>query len=507
MRYSREILENFIFIILLFLLYFILDFHNILLLRPQSIHFIRQTDSLAFVQTYYNDGFKFFEPTVLSQRSTDGRAIGEFPILYYITALLYNVFGQHELILKLLNISIQTIGLLYLFKLLRKVLSDVIYAFTFTFLFLSSAILLYYTNNFLPDVAALGLTLAGWYFYYQYFISRSKVKHFIISIVLFTFSSLLKVTYGLNLAAAFLSLLIEVAYLNRRTNIKQYTPVLIMFISSILVIAGWYGYVIAYNSSSNANAFLTVIRPIWNMDRSQIMSVLGLLNEYNWFTNVYYQSTLHFFFLIIIVGLFYYKKANKTILLFAATTSLGCLFYVTFFFYQFHDHDYYVIAIFPALILLVAGSFSALINKFPRFTGNIIAKVAVIILMILSMNYAKDKLSGRYDRGYDYFANIGKQLNMFDNYLDSIGVKKESKILVIGDPTPNGSLYFMNRKGWTYRDTNDATLDKLTPGIIANANYLLMTDSLFINKKSVSQLCGNHVGSYNGAQLYILKQR
>ena len=124
-----------LFCLLLGSLYFILYFHHILFLRPQGIHFIRQTDGLSFVSNYYKNGFHFFEPQVFNLQSTDGKAASEFPILYYLTALSYLLFGEHEFMLRLLTLSIVSFGFFFLFKLLILLLKDIFYAIVFCFLF------------------------------------------------------------------------------------------------------------------------------------------------------------------------------------------------------------------------------------------------------------------------------------------------------------------------------------------------------------------------------------
>ena len=302
---------------------------------------MRQTDCLSFVQSYYNNGLIFFEPQVLSQNSIDGKAIGEFPILYYITASLYHLFGQHEFILRLLNILLVSFGFYYLFKLLMIVYSNLVYALGFTFLFFSSTILIYYTNNFLPDAGALGLTLMGWYFYYIYFVERDKTRSFVISVSFFTLASLIKVTYGLNLAAALLSLLIIEIIVNKAKKFKKLVPYILAFLVSITIISGWYIYVIHYNEANSVDSFLTTISPIWDLKTSHIFNVWDYVSNY-WYTKYYYESTLHAFGLIIICGFFFIKYGNRTILLFSATTTLGGIIYAILFFSQFSAHDYFL---------------------------------------------------------------------------------------------------------------------------------------------------------------------
>ena len=52
------------------------------------MHFMRQTDSLLFLNTSIM--VFIFEPQLFNLKNIDGRAACEFPILYYITSLLSN---------------------------------------------------------------------------------------------------------------------------------------------------------------------------------------------------------------------------------------------------------------------------------------------------------------------------------------------------------------------------------------------------------------------------------
>ena len=79
-------------------LFFIYGFHEILFLRPQSIHQWRQTDCLQIAHNYLTDSWNFFSPSIhnlFSDNETTGKTIGEFPLLYYIVAMLWKIFGVH----------------------------------------------------------------------------------------------------------------------------------------------------------------------------------------------------------------------------------------------------------------------------------------------------------------------------------------------------------------------------------------------------------------------------
>ena len=51
----------------------------------------------------------FFKPEIhslVSDDKTSGYAVGEFPIIYYFTAIAYNIFGPKEIILRIKLISL-----------------------------------------------------------------------------------------------------------------------------------------------------------------------------------------------------------------------------------------------------------------------------------------------------------------------------------------------------------------------------------------------------------------
>ncbi len=63
--------------------------------------------------------------------STDGKAANEFPIVYYFVSLIYSIFGEHEFILRMVNLLISFVGFIALFKLVYLIIRDSFYAYFF----------------------------------------------------------------------------------------------------------------------------------------------------------------------------------------------------------------------------------------------------------------------------------------------------------------------------------------------------------------------------------------
>ncbi|MCK4747877.1 MAG: glycosyltransferase family 39 protein, partial [Bacteroidales bacterium] len=161
---------------------------------PFSIHMWRQSDCLSFTLNYAQEGMNFFEPKIhWSGDDPEGRTASEFPIIYYIVAGLWKIFGQHEWILRAINLLIVYLGLFYLFKFCRKYLESDFWATYIPLLVFTSPVLVYYSNNFLMNAPSFGLVLIALYYYWQ-FIAQKRTSGFNIALVLFLVAGLLKIT-------------------------------------------------------------------------------------------------------------------------------------------------------------------------------------------------------------------------------------------------------------------------------------------------------------------------
>ncbi len=104
----------------------------------------------------------------------------------------------------------------------------------------------------------------------------------------------------------------------------------------------------------------------------------------------------------------------------------------------------------------------------------------------------------RYDKPFEQVSKIAFVLENVEEKLDSIGVSKKSKILIIPDYTMNASLYYLNRFGYTIGDTLNLNLSKY----YKKSDYILIADSTLIpslTQKFRLQKCQL---SYRGTALF-----
>ncbi len=481
--------KNYLFFALLILLYFYFDFHKVLFLKPQGIHFMRQTDSLSFAANYYNNGFHFFQSKVFNLQSLNGNAACEFPIIYYLAAVLRLIYNNDVFILRFITLIISSIGFLYLYKLLKDFFKSEYFAIIFTFLFISSTVLLNYSINFLPDPSALGLIFIGWFYFYNFIKSREKSKNLIIAFVFFTLAALLKVTFFLHPLSAFLTLICldVLAKKSFKIILKENIKAISIIFFSLLIIVSWNLYMIDFNTKNQVKSFLFEPLPIWNLSKKEIFEVWDYMSNY-WFTKYYFQTTFHLFFLLIILGIVFIKKNEKSLLLSAIFVFLGSLSFFMLFYSQFKEHDYYFITLIPAIVFLVSSSFVSLKNKFPNLINHISIKLILAFICVLSLNYASKKLAERFDIKNDLYATIGEKLVTTENFINSLKISKKAKFIIVPDLTPNGGLYFINHPGWSVKDSSIASILEYKKYLKSGAEYVLFTDKEYFDKFNSSNL-------------------
>lgn len=461
-----------LFILSLLVIFYFFDFHIKIFQLPHGIHFMRQTDCLSFVSNYYSHGFDFFSPQLFTLYNHEGKAVCEFPVLYYVSALLCLIAYEPVVILKTLTLSIVMIGFLYLFKLLKILFRSSFYAWVFTLLYCSSTILLYYSVNVLPDPSAMGFTLIGWYHVFNF---KNRPYAHAWAFGLFTLASLLKVTMFIYPLAACLFL-----YISKKPAKNH----LRWFMLSLIAVVGWNIFIFYYNSQNNARSFLLNALPIWNMAQKEIDIVIDHVFNY-WHSEYYYQTTQHLFFILVMLNAAFIRRTENKLLFLSLSLILGIAAFILLFFPQFKDHDYYFLTVLPGLILVVAIAFITIQKVIPITLNTWLVKGIFALICFLSLNFAGRKLQQREQRPADEYSAIATKLAHAHEVLDSLKIPKTAKILIYPDYTPNGGLFMINRPGWGISDTESFRK------VIDQVEYIILLDTsenhLFSWNKSVKR--------------------
>lgn len=483
------------------------NYHEILFLRPQSLHQWRQCDGLSLTLNYYQDNNPFFQPTVhfLGDNGT-GKTVSEFPLLYFLIAKLWKVFGYNEYIFRLVFLLIFFIGLVALMKTLEDILKDSLLAIFTSLLLFTSPAMVFYANNFVPNTPSLGLVLIAWYLFWLFYKTHKNI--FLWSFFLFfTLAGLIKVTAIISLVALSAIFFLETTGISkfRGDNRVFNHPYIqwLFFIASFGLIFSWYLYASYYNTSHKVGIFTVGIHPIWNFSIEEIRKNLQGINEQiKW--NYFHKSMYWLLLLVCVFIVLKYKKANKLLLFLSLLIFIGIISFFLLHFAAFLQHDYYVIDLLIFLPLVCLTFLCILRDYYPVLFRSFYLKLGLVIILILNANFSKHNISERYFSmswmNDNYLLNI-KRFENIGPYLRSIGIDGDDKVLCLPDGSPNITLYFMNQKGWTNYST-DLDSSKINSKINAGADYLLIyVDSLYSNP-DITPFLKNKIGEINDINIY-----
>ncbi len=504
---SRKWIELLAYWLLATALFFYLDYAVILNMIPQGIHFIRQTDSLSIIIHYLKSGMNFWEPGILNLESIDGHTASEFPIIYYMIAWIYRIIGDHEIILRLVNIALVFTGFYHVYRIIIFQIGHIALSLTVTFTLFGSMVILYYTNNFLPDTGAFGLTLTGMYYLYVYLQDDTLKINAIKGMILMCIASLIKVSYFVYPTAFVLT----IAYNQLKTNnqnlvgfIKLEWKLLLLYVSGLIAVAGWVMYIKHYNETYNGY-FLVKSRSILVADQEDKIQVMKHVT--GWWADSYYPTLTKYFLLILFsYSLFRYKETERKWLHVGLLSLAGAFAFFLLFFLQFRDHDYYFIALIPAIII---ATIYAVTNIYHLYTSNLIRTLLLVLMGIVCIKgiaFSKQKLWTRYaESKNDLYSKSGQLLFGYDAILDSAGISRDAKLVLIVDKTVNGGLYFTRRFGWSIMDTTERYTKQIPVCIASGATHIMLLDSGYENISGIAEHLGTKVLSRDFISLYTIK--
>ncbi len=476
------------------------SYFDFLSLPPKGFHFIRQTDSLSFSSTYFHYHNGLFNPQIYNLTSTNGNAACEFPFLYYLQARLYSLFGENYWIARGSSLLVVMIGYFMVFRSLIKDSQSWLISIGTVLASLSSTIILFYSINFLPDAAAFGFCLMGIAFMMKSKYAPSK-KHLYLAFLFFAFGALIKVTYLIYPIAFTLNEIIRYK-LGQKNEMKPQGTLIVVLtlaISCLLVVSIWILYANQYNKENGSNYFMMQSSPYWKLTAPEISSVWDHLLHY-WRVSFYYLTTQHLFFY---TGLFaliaaIIKKSGINFLL--VLLICGSLSYFLLFFEKFRDHDYYILTIMPTFMLAFYYAQLEVIRwKVHKAIGPIML-LASISISLLSFNYGMKKCSERFNAADPSGQEAPTKL------LNKDAVKKVQQIIpenknvtVIGDLTPNASLYYLKRQGFSISNNSDF---QLLPHPEFCANFIILLPGNIISEEIKLKCQPELLTSIEGIEIY-----
>ena len=497
---KNNLFEIIIFSTCFYALCWYFDYPHIYTLAPQGQHAWRQTDGASQALNYYQFGLNFFKPEVHNVVLDGGQSAAEFPILYYISALMMSLLGAETGVMRVVHLAFFGIGLWYLFKILRGVsgqlgirngelgvrngqlgmndwmweMGSFIFALGGSLLFFCLPVVVFYAFNFLPNAPALGLIFISWWCFYRFIQEKKSV--FLIKTMFWTaLAAMIKPTMLISffvIGGIWLFDLIK-NYSYKSSELKEKTSVFNQPLKEawtfLIVIIPFMAWRIWANAHSHPKLFLNKPLPIWEASKSQNDWTWQWMNQF-WLHKITFTQTTYLFLIIpVSLMLIFIKKIPTWITLAWVLMLLGVLSEGALFFQQFSVHDYYAIdfLMLPAFTLIILGLILKQIvfnlknngQKSLRGTwqlrGQLLSgSLALIMISLLISNarHAKSDLQDRYNFKDPYLNGENKSLyktKELRRFIKSLGITPRDTVLSVNDPSPNTTLFYLNLKGFT----------------------------------------------------------
>ena len=419
---------------------------DLLLSQPFGLHYIRQTDSLAFVEYFSLGKGNLLQPGTLDLNTgpDEGRTAGEFPIMYWLASVIDQACGRSTNSLRLLNFLLVVVGHAFFVQGVFKLTGRALLALGIGCCLWGSSVVAYYSCNFLPDAAAYGLALAGWGVFISTIASNGPQLNFPVAIAL-TLAGLIKATASMHLIAIGATCL----FLSSRKpglSLRDWKRSAIMLALGLATIATWHFWVIQYNSLHQAKYFLTSAAPIWSLSDERIAIIIDLIVRH-WWTDYLHPSMWHALAIILLVALIRFRHVSEAVMTGIVLMSAGSTAFLLLFFEKFADHDYYALHMMPLVGLLLLGGGQAILsyNRAWVTTGLLMGLWG---LAIASISLAHHDLGRRNRSKPDSYSRTGQLLMEYDESREALPTS--AKVVVLGDNTPNGALSRIRRQGWSF---------------------------------------------------------
>ncbi len=452
-----------------------------------SIHVWRQTQTQSNIVNFYEEDMNIFNPRRNDRGSGDGIYRMEFPVMQWIIACFYKIFGNSIIITRVFMFIVGLLTTLGLYKLLINLFNNeilaVLGAWTITF----SPGFFYYTINPLPDFFALCCAIWGLVFFFRWYNKKN-----VFSLVLSGFFLALSALSKLPFIIYFIIPLIYFFEVLRKGGIKKkelinltIALVLIIFPLAwyIVVVPQWGGNVIVKGIFDSEETFVQIL----DYMQHHLISALPEMH-------LNYASVPFF-----IAG-FYFLFKNKAYknekFLLMLTLSIVVLLYFVFEINAITKvHDYYLFPFYPLLFILVAyGAYHLLQQK----KG--IRYVAVVCLLVLPFT-CFIRMKTRWNPELPGF---NKDLLVYKNELRD-AVPKEALVVAGNDISHYIFFYYIDKKGWGFNN-DELTAEKLKTMIEEGAKYLYVDSENIRSNSNIMGLVSEKIMEKGSISVYRLKR-
>uniref|UniRef100_UPI0032170FEB hypothetical protein n=1 Tax=uncultured Draconibacterium sp. TaxID=1573823 RepID=UPI0032170FEB len=454
---------------------------------PSHIHAWAQADRYAIAQGFVNNHLNFFKPETFLHNyqfrdewktmSEESVTAVDFPIHDYMVGIVMTVIGSKSVwIFRVYVLLYSFLGLFYLFKLAFLISKNFAKSVFIVIFAASSPVFVFYQSGLLPTIPSLSNAIIGIYFYSSYLFHSKRNRYFILSIFFLTLATLSRTTFAIPLLAVWGMELLRIL----QKKAVFITKILPVTLSSFVIIV--YHFYNNYLQTTYGTLFLNHVLPATSI--LEAFEIFHLVKErwlFQYFSKIHYLT----FVLVLIIFLFFVLKSKtsqnkvvKQIFILLGIMSMGCMLFALLMLQQFKAHDYYFLDTFylPLILLLLLSLSSIPISKNPGINA-----VMLTIMLLFGIPMVIKAFSSQKERRivhrWDSTAKTVQNYYKSSEFLDSLNVPKDAKIILIETFAPNIPFLLMDRKGFALMSYRKEYIEN---ALNQDCDYLVFQNESFI---------------------------
>lgn len=454
-----------------------------------GIHVWRQTQTQSAIVNFYEEDMNIFNPRRNDRGDGDGLHRMEFPLMQWMVACLYKVFGRHLVISRLFMWVVGLGAVLGIYSLLKQLFEHEELALMGAWAFNFSPNFYYFTINPMPDNMSLATGIWGLALFFRWYQAQDKLAPLIWSGLMLSISALCKLPFIL------------------------YYIVPLVFFAQWLLTKGWSKELVVKGLASMGLGVLPLawyawVIPTWGGN----MVIKGMLNNEDSGSQIVHyllhnlvsalpELLLNYGAVLFFLAGFYFLVKRKAYrdTRFGLILSL-CAMLLTYFFFEVNAiadiHAYYLFPFYPVLFMLVGYGAYHLFQTSPTYWRY----VTLVALFVLPLTcYLRMANRWNPDR-----PNFNKDFLEHKAALQA-AVPKEDLIVIGNDKSHFILFYHMDKKGWCF-DTDQLPPERLKGMIEHGATHLYIDSEVVRNQPGMDMLLDSLVMEKGSVRVYRLNQ-
>jgi hypothetical protein len=235
------------------------------------------------------------------------------------------------------------------------------------------------------------------------------------------------------------------------------------------------------------------------------LEVLGRIMDDHIYEYYPYENYILYacFIVVLILG---FKLVDRLLFTTFAIVTLGNICFVYLMFYQFKDHDYYIIPILTSVFLLLLV-FADVISKIKQRYFKLLYLLFLVVFFFNfkeSIVWTKRDLDKRFNTDYIRYFDRSKPYDDLEPKLRKHGIKRTDRTLSGFEDGWCNSLYKMDQLGYTFSE--DSAKFQL-PKLIRDHEFkiLVVSDSTKFNQICPKTLKTQILTTHRGLIIYKIK--